>query len=244
MTDLEELEAASEALARERADHRTPAIVRRAFLPPFCALTPRRLMELEQIDSPVLSGNWPWEDAAAMAQAFCTAHAILFPDREVPPPSQMSDGLLAMTHEVNRGFQAMMPMKARQMPGMTQQAQLSDGIGWLPRLLAAAMKNGIGNPLDLPLDQLFILSAAAAANEGMECAGTDYRDREISAPGELQSASVAEQPCNDSTKDRGSEQDDSDRPEESGTQSATSEMVDAGNKQVQFGAHPHEENIA
>ena len=183
MTDLEELEAASEALARERADHRTPAIVRRAFLPPFCALTPRRLMELEQIDSPVLSGNWPWEDAAAMAQAFCTAHACLFPDREIPPASAMGEGLLAMIAEVQRGYQALMPMKARQMPGLTQQtqqAQLSDGIGWIPRLLAGAMKNGIGNPLDLPLDQLFILSAAAAANEGMECAGTDYRDREIS----------------------------------------------------------------
>jgi len=183
MAELEALEAESEALARERADTRTPAIVRRAFLPPFCALTPRRLMELEQMDSPVLSGNWPWEDAAAMAQAFCTAHACLFPGRDLPPASAMGEGLLAMIEERQRGFEAMMPMKARQMPGLTQhtqQAQLSDGIGWLPRLLAAAHKANLPTPLDMPLDQLFILSAAAAANEGMECAGTDYRDRQIS----------------------------------------------------------------
>jgi hypothetical protein len=38
----------------------------------------------------------------------------------------------------------------------------------------------------MPLDQLFILTAAAAANEGMECAGTDYRDRKL-IPDEMQS---------------------------------------------------------
>jgi hypothetical protein len=180
MIDLEALEAESEALAREREDTRTPAIVRRAFLPPFCALTPRRLMELEQVESPVLTGAWPWEDPAGMAQAFCTSWAILFPEREVPPPSDMSSGLLALLGEVKRGFTAIMPMKARQMPGMTQQDQLSDGIGWMPRLLAIGHKANLPNPLDMPLDQLFILTAAAASLEGMECAGTDYRDREIS----------------------------------------------------------------
>lgn len=215
MSDLEELEAESEALAKERADHRTPAIVRRAFLPPFCALTPRRLMELEQLDSPALSGEWPWEDAAAMAQAFCTAHAIFFPGREVPPPSQMAAGLLAMTHEVKRGFQAMMPMKARHLPGMTQQAQLSDGIGWLPRLIAIAHKANLPEPLDMPLDQLFILTAAAAAHEGMECAGTDYRDRGISAAGESESLFPSEpEPKTDGRKAERSQHRDDEHPEQ------------------------------
>jgi hypothetical protein len=31
--------------------------------------------------------------------------------------------------------------------------------------------------LDTPLDQLFILAAALSANEGAECAGEDYRER-------------------------------------------------------------------
>jgi len=180
MTDLEALEAESEALARERADTRTPAIVRRAFLPPFCALTPRRLMELEQVESPVLTGAWPWEDPAGMAQAFCTSWAILFPDREIPSPDGMAEGLLLMMGEVKRGYAALMPMRSPELPGMTHQAQLSDGIGWLPRLLAQAMKNNLVEPLDMPLDALFILSAAAAANDGKECAGADYRDRDVS----------------------------------------------------------------
>ena len=38
--------------------------------------------------------------------------------------------------------------------------------------------------LDMPLDALFVLTAALSANEGAECAGEDYRERDsAAAPG-------------------------------------------------------------
>ena len=156
----------------------------------------------------------------------------------------MAEGLLLMMGEVKRGYAALMPMRSPELPGMTHQAQLSDGIGWLPRLLAQAMKNNLPSPLDMPLDQLFILSAAAAANDGKECAGADYRDREISAPGELQSAPVAEQPGKESPHDGGGKQEDRNRPHESSSHPAMGEMVDAGNKEIHLGTNPHDSNVA
>jgi hypothetical protein len=35
--------------------------------------------------------------------------------------------------------------------------------------------------LDMPLDALFVLTAALSANEGAECAGEDYRERDSAA---------------------------------------------------------------
>lgn len=243
MTDLEALEAEAEAMARERADSRTPAIVRRAFLPPFGAITPRRLMELEEINSPLLLGQWPWDDPAAMAQAFCKAYAILFPGREIPPPSQMDVALLDMLGEVKRAFEAFMPMRSPSLPGVSLRTQTSDGIGWLPRLLALAHKNNLPDPLDTPLDQLFILSAAVAANDGKECAGADYRDRKISAAGESDSTAVTKQP-DDQTADECRQQDDHRHgPEQSSPQMSTAHVVDTRNEQVELGGHTHGGNL-
>jgi len=100
---LDELEASADAIAARRADPRTSELVRRAFLTPG-ALTLRKYLALEEEGSPLLSGNWPWEDPEAMAHAFCTAYAILFPEREIPPANLVGAAIAEMVAEVTRGF--------------------------------------------------------------------------------------------------------------------------------------------
>ncbi|MEI6035104.1 MAG: hypothetical protein WCS65_12605 [Verrucomicrobiae bacterium] len=173
---LDELEASADAIAARRADPRTSELVRRAFLTPG-ALTLRKYLALEEEGSPLLSGNWPWEDPEAMAHAFCTAYAILFPEREIPPANLVGAAIAEMVAEVTRGFSTVMPMKFPRPPGAAPAHEYPDGIGWIARLVARLIATGFRDPLDMPLDRLFILSAAMAANEGAECAGEDYRDR-------------------------------------------------------------------
>ena len=179
-SEIAALEAASDALAARRADPRTAAVVRRAFLPPFCALTLRRYLALEEADSPLITHVWPWDDAAAMAQAFCTAWAILFPLREIPGVKQLSESIEEMVTEMNRGRSTVMKMRAPRTPGASTSASLSDGIGWVPRLLGRAYEAGLSDPLDLPMDQLFVIVAGAEANDGKESIGEDYSDRSLS----------------------------------------------------------------
>ena len=202
----EELEQEADAIAARRADPRTAAVVRRAFLQPG-AMTLRKYLLLEEENSPILHGTWPWEDAAAMAQAFCRGHEILFPEHEVPGPDQLQDGLMLFQQEAERVVACFMPMRSPRMEGIPSR-QTHDGIGWVPRLLASAIKNGIPAPLDLPLDQLHILTAAMAANEGMECAGEDYRDRLTTTLSISQQKSVnqGEQVHQQSADDRGAEE--------------------------------------
>ncbi len=185
------VEELSERIAARRADPRTAAVVRRAFLPPFGALTLRRYLALEEEGSPLLSGEWPWESAAAMAHAFCTAYAVLWPDRQVPGPEVLEQGLLEMVGEVKRAFAAMMPMRFPRSPGESG-SSAPDGLGWVPHLVARALTSGIDGALDMPMDQLFILVAAMAANEGAECAGEDYRDREAAEDISSQKSEVGE----------------------------------------------------
>jgi len=151
---LEDLEKEADAIAARRADHRTPAVVRRAFLPPFGAMTLRKWLQLEQVNSPLLSGEWPWEDPAALTEAFTVSYATIFPGRVIPAPQLLQEALLEMNTEVERALEAIMPMRAPRMEGVHQKAS-HDGIGWVARLLAAAVKNHIEDPLDMPLDVKF-----------------------------------------------------------------------------------------
>jgi len=240
--DLQDLERESAALARERADTRTPAIVRRAFLQ-ACAVTPRRYMQLEEIGSPLLCGEWPWEDPAAMSQAFCESYAVLFPDREIPPPSDLAKGLIEMISEVRRAFDGYMPMRSPSIPGVAQQAVTSDGIGWMARILAYAYKNGLPEPLDMPLDRLFVLTASAAACDGKECAGSDYRDRNVSESGNADRIAVAEQPDQQGTQEGRRQGDDADGVEQGSGHPATGHVVDAGNQQTELRGDAHVENV-
>jgi hypothetical protein len=173
-----ELEAAADELAAQRNDPRTPAVVRRALLEPGC-LTLRDYLALEQAGSPLLAGAWPTEDPAAMAQAFCTAHAIVFPGREIPPPQALAGAIEEMEAVVSRGLSTVMAMRFRKPPGTPLSPESPDGLGWVARLLGrfAARCWKPDDVLDLPMDQLFILSAAIFLHEGAECAGVDYRER-------------------------------------------------------------------
>lgn len=176
--DAVDLEALSDALAARRADLRTAAVVRRAFLSSG-ALTLRKYLALEEAQSPVLTKQWPWEDAAAMAQAFCTAWEILLPQWKIPEPDKLGEGILHMSREVHRGFSTLMAMRMPVLPGSSVQPMRDDGIGWVPRLMAQALLANIPDPIDIPLDRLFVLTAASRFNEGAECVGTDYKDREL-----------------------------------------------------------------
>jgi len=172
-----ELEAAAERIAALRNDPRTAAVVRRAVVRPG-ALTLRRYLALEDAGSPVLSGVWPWEDSEAMSQAFCTSFAILFPERKIPLAEDLAAAIAEMADEVVRGFSTVMQMK---FPKPTQAAppQAHDGLGWVARIWGRLVAAGVRDPLDMPLDQVFILSAAMSANEGAETVGEDYRERTL-----------------------------------------------------------------
>ena len=178
-----ELTAEADRRAALRADPRTPGVVRRAFLRPG-ALTLRKFLALEDAGSPVLDGRWPWEDAAGMAGAFALAWGVLFPGLCLPPAEALQGALQTMAGEVARGFDTVMPMRFPSAPGSPPAASPVDGLGWVARLLARAVAGLCLPPaavLDMPLDALFVLTAALSANEGAECAGEDYRERDSAA---------------------------------------------------------------
>ena len=174
----EELQAEADRIAALRNDPRTPAVVRRAFVRRG-GVSLRGYLALEEAGSPVLSGAWPVEDAGQMAEAFCAGWGIVFPERAVPPASELAQAIGEMAAEVSRGFSTVMPMRFPRTPGATPVHEPHDGLGWVARLLGRFVALG-WNPddvLDLPLDQLFILNAALQANEGADSAGEDYRER-------------------------------------------------------------------
>lgn len=172
----EELAAEADRIAALRADPRTPAVVRRAFLRPG-GLTLRKLLALEDVESPVLDGRWPVDDAAAMSQAFCTAWEILFPGRDIPSAADLGVAINEMADEVARGFSTVMPMRFPKVGGDSAPPS-SDGLGWVARFVAR-FPFPPDTTLDMPMDQLFILAAAQSANEGADCAGEDYRERGV-----------------------------------------------------------------
>ena len=177
MTD-EELQEAADDLAARRNDPRTPAIVRRAFL--GRAMTLRTYLALEDAASPVLSGDWPVDRPEAMAEAFCTAWATVFPGRSIPDAEGLQDAMAELQAAVRRSFSTVMPMRFPKVRGAAERTEAPDGLGWVARTVGRFVALGWRpeDVLDLPMDQLFILNAALAANEGADCAGEDYRERE------------------------------------------------------------------
>lgn len=171
----ETLTAEADRIAARRNDPRTPAVVRRAIARPG-AITLRKFLALEEVESPLLSGRWP-QDATLM-QELCTAHAIVFPDRKRPTQKQIQQAVEELSAEVSRAFSTVMGMRFPQPPGAATAPTPTDGLGWVARLWARVILGGVHNALDMPLDQLFILSAAMSANEGASCTGEDYKDRE------------------------------------------------------------------
>ena len=172
----EELEAEADRVAALRADPRTPAVVRRAFLRP-CAITLRKFLALEDAASPVLDGRWPFEDSAAMADAFCTAFAIVYPGEPVPEAAELSRAIDRMVVAVRRGFSTVMPMRWPR-NGADSAPRQEDGLGWVARFIAR-LPYLPETTLDIPMDQLFILAASMSANDGADCAGEDYRERSV-----------------------------------------------------------------
>ena len=171
---IHELEAEADAIAERRADQRTPAVVRRALVRPG-PITLRKFLLLEEAESPVLSEQWPWQDAAAMAQAFCAAFEIIFPDRELTAPDRMLEGIEEMRAAAAQAVSTIMPMRFPRSPDAAPFVAPADGIGWAARMWARI--GGHPAQLDMPMEQVFLLSAAMDANDGAECAGEDYRDR-------------------------------------------------------------------
>ena len=176
--NISEAEQYANEVAAKRADTRTPFVVRRAFLAPFCRLTLRGYFSLEELGSPLVTGKpWPFEDVGEMSRVFLGSYAVLFPDRKAPSANRIDEAMDEMWSQYNRAFSTWMKMKRPITPGALPPPSRNDGLGWQTHLIAAALRNQIWEPLDLPLDQLFVLSAAGDFHEGMECAGEDYRDR-------------------------------------------------------------------
>ncbi|MFZ4774635.1 MAG: hypothetical protein ACOYM3_04685 [Terrimicrobiaceae bacterium] len=209
MSSTQELEAEADRIAARRADLRTPAVVRRAFLRP-CALTLRKFLALEDVESPALNGRWPYGQAEQMAQAFCTSFAILFPGRDIPGPDLLDQAIAEMHDAIRQGFSTVMPMQFPRPPGSPATCAPADGLGWVARLVARTA-HPADAVLDMPLDQLFIIVAAMSANEGAECTGEEYRDREIEGGKDSAVAGVHE---SEDGKDAQRGADDAERPQD------------------------------
>jgi hypothetical protein len=178
----QELEQAAEELAARRNDPRTPAIVRRAILAPS-GLTLRRYLLLEEMGSPLLTGEWP-VDAGEFAEAFLAAWEIFNPGEEPPEPAAIGAALEGMVAEVTRGFGTVMPMQMprRHGAGALHELGKPDALGWLTLVWARCVTELHLSPeaaQELPLEQIFILLAGAGVAAGMECTGQDYREREL-----------------------------------------------------------------
>jgi hypothetical protein len=181
--DVHELEAAAEELAARRNDPRTRAVVRRALLgcgrDARAPLTLRGYLVLQQHGSPLVTGGeaWAFDDAEVLSQQFCTAWAMVFPGRDLPPAGQFQSAVEQMAAQVARAFSTMMPMRSRG----TQTLAEPDGLGWVARVLGRFANAGIlpDAVLDLPMDVMWLTLAGMAAAEGKECAGQDYHEREI-----------------------------------------------------------------
>lgn len=249
---LEEIEREADQIAAKRADRRTPSVVRRAFLPPFCALTLRKYIALEECNSPLLNNSWSWDDAAAMAQEFCNTFAIFYPDTDFPKPAKVPEAVTQMAEELFRAFNAFMPVRLPSELRGNSVSSSSDGIGWTARLIAHAITNNISQPLDRPLDQLFILTAAADVNSGKECAGEEYQDRETSlnSLGKTNGTTVATEGADQGSNAGGKESHDQESPAESSSNPSSGNMVKAGQDQADrrsdagVGGTAHEGTIA
>ncbi len=171
---IPELEAEADAIAARRADQRTPAVVRRALVRPG-PITLRKFLLLEEAESPVLSEQWPWQDAAAMTHAFCTAFEIIYPDRELLAPDRILEGIEEMRAAAAQAVSTIMPMRFPRSSDAAPFVAPTDGIGWAARTWARI--GGHPAQLDMPMEQVFLLSAAMDANDGAVCAGEDYSDR-------------------------------------------------------------------
>lgn len=170
----ETLTAEADRIAARRNDPRTPAVVRRAIARP-CAITLRKFLTLEDTCSPVLTGKWSEEDRMQEARI---AFAIIFPDRPPFKGNAIDMVIEEMDRQVDQAFSTIMKMKFPQPAGSAPAPSRADGIGWVGLLWARIVLAGIENPLDMPLDQIFILASAIDFNEGASCVGEDYRDRE------------------------------------------------------------------
>jgi len=192
------LTAEADRLAALRADPRTPAVVRRALLAPavtrfgsieLLPLTPYGWLQLEQIDSPALSGNWQalCNDPAHLLQQLSETLTILA-QRPVPEsellalePSRIPVLIAAIAAVFARAHATLMPMRFPRPSGLPE-TTTDDTFPWLPRLLvrlSAGLHQPISHLLHQPLDQLHLYAAALASIEGATATGQDYREREL-----------------------------------------------------------------
>lgn len=176
--ELQRLEAESERIAKLRADSRTPAIIRRAFLRPS-SLTLRKFLQLEEIDSPALTGKWSLTEPTQLSTEFIPAWEILFPDEEIPSPGKLGEGIKIIASAVAQGFSTIMSVRFPSFGRETAKTvPATDSIGWVA-LFLARFNLPINQILDTPIEQLFVLSAAMSIREGADATGEDYREREI-----------------------------------------------------------------
>jgi hypothetical protein len=257
---VEELEAEAERIAALRNDPRTPAIVRRAFLRP-CVLTLRKYLALEDADSPVLTGRWSASDAGALAGEFLTAWGIVYPARAVPAAQHLGEAISEMDEAVIQAFATVMPMRFPRTPGAHAVHEPSDGLGWGARMVARFVGMGwrTDDVLDLPLDLLFIVSAGLQANEGAECAGDDYRERNAGmlkaetgdrkgsgAGGEAVGVKPAEDPKNQGRENQGSGENDGNAPTETALNVPVEPVPESGHDKTPSGSGEkvHTESVA
>jgi hypothetical protein len=162
----------------------TPQIVTDAFLVEpidICGislqpLTSRRWLRLEAAGSPFVDGDAP-DDPEERIMALVQAVRILADKPSfsaaalvnVCPPGQVEPLMRTVLTILARGWSTVLPMHQPPKPGEASGGRLADHIGTIPRLIANAMHNlgmSFESAMDMPLCQLFVLTAAAEALAG------------------------------------------------------------------------------
>jgi hypothetical protein len=184
------------------------------------------------------------------AAQFVTAWGIVFPGESLPSASQLEESMERMADAVIQAFGTVMPMRFPRTPGARPVHEPHDGLGWVARIVGRFVGMGwqTDDVLDLPMDQMFIFSAALQGNEGAECAGSDYREREVAgrkaetadrnglaAGGEAAAVDPTKNPENKSGEEQGSGNCDCETPSESALNVSVEPVPDTGHGEVPSG---------
>lgn len=198
MTEIEQLEADSAALAEADNDPSTPRCVIEAFLdePPLLApglplgpLTMRGWLRLESARSPFVTGNWPTSPerrAEALAFAVAVLRNQLFTVDDlmkVLSGHDAGNAELIVSNRINSAFSTALPMRWPSKKGDTA-LNRDHGFGWWIRVLAKLVRGfrmTIDQALDCQVSQAFALIATGAALDGAEPKEMNYREREAFA---------------------------------------------------------------
>lgn len=266
MTEDEELQGMSAALAAADNDPWSPRCVAEAFVPESLVIGPwsigpltmRGWLCLDKARSPFVTGVFP-EEVEARVGALCAAISILAGVRvgveDLRGAVSAEEALkaeLMVCAWINNSFATALPMHRPARPGEeVPPAAREHGFGWWIKVLTkliSELHQPLPSALEMPLGQAFALLAVQALLDGCEPRELNYREREALSVAEPTGGPVAEEPENDGGDDEGGGGADGKAPGQPGEEMPAPEMVEPRDEQADGGGDSgnttHGENVA